>query len=477
MKNILSLLFCLLGVFFLQAQTSYPAINALIEKGEFTKAQAMIQTKISKDDLSAEAVWDLQLQSALFDRIRLDFNRDEAYVREKLSPYFPDLTDEQLAAWEATNALEMRKIDGEKRYFRNAVWNLFRIDPEAKKRKQEVDGVTTSRLDQFLQTYLPEAIEKIKQSDSPRANPKRLRLNYTLRVKPDVVPAGEIIRAWLPYPRNDRQRLTDIKLLQASEPYYIISPETQPHRSIYMEKEAQAGEWTTFSMQVEYTAYDEWHDLENAKILPYDEDAELYQTYTAERDRHIIFTPEIRELSQKIVGDEMDPLRKTWLIYDWIGKNIPWASALEYSTMPNIPAYCIANKSGDCGMKALLFITLLRYNGIPAKWQSGWFLYPDNINLHDWTEVYFEGVGWVSMDPDFNVQNIEEQDAARFFFGGADAYRFIVNDDYGRTFYPAKIHPRSETVDFQRGEVEWRGGNLYFDQWRYNMEVEYLEAK
>jgi len=475
MKNLFSLVCCIFCAFLLQAQTSYPAINALIAKGEFTDAQQLIQTKISDDDLSAKAIWDLQLQSALLDRIRLDFSRDEAYVRKTLQPYYPDLTDDQLAAWEATNELEMRIIDGEKRYFRNAVWNLFRINAAAKKRKAEVDGTSVSSLDQFLQNYLPEAVEDIKASETPRANPKRLRLNYTLRVKPDAVPAGEVIRAWLPYPRNDRERLTDIQLNKASEPYYIISPESQPHRSIYMEKTAQAGEWTEFSIQVEYTAYDEWHKLWEAEILPYDKESSLYKTYTAEREQHIIFTPEIRELSQKIVGEETDPLKKAWLIYDWIGQNIPWASALEYSTMPNIPAYCIANKSGDCGMKALLFITLLRHNGIPAKWQSGWFLYPDNINLHDWTEVYFEGIGWVPMDPDFNVQDIDNQDAARFFFGGADAYRFIVNDDFGRTFYPAKIHPRSETVDFQRGEVEWRGGNLYFNQWRYDMEVEYID--
>jgi len=475
MKNLFSLVCCIFCAFLLQAQTSYPDINELIAKGEFTEAQEMMQTKISEDELSAKAAWDLQLQSALLDRIRLDFSRDQAYVRKTLQPYYPDLTEEQLAAWEATNELEMRIIDGEKRYFRNAVWNLFRINAEAKKRKAEVDGTSVSSLDQFLQNYLPEAVENIKASETPRANPKRLRLNYTLRVKPDAVPAGEVIRAWLPYPRNDRERLTDIQLNKASEPYYIISPESQPHRSIYMEKEAQAGEWTEFSIQVEYTAYDEWHNLWEAEILPYDEESDLYKTYTAEREQHIIFTPEIRELSQKIVENETDPLKKAWLIYDWIGQNIPWASALEYSTMPNIPAYCIANKSGDCGMKALLFITLLRHNGIPAKWQSGWFLYPDNINLHDWTEVYFEGVGWVPMDPDFNVQDIDNQDAARFFFGGADAYRFIVNDDFGRTFYPAKIHPRSETVDFQRGEVEWRGGNLYFNQWRYDMEVEYID--
>jgi len=44
-----------------------------------------------------------------------------------------------------------------------------------------------------------------------------------------------------------------------------------------------------------------------------------------------------------------------------------------------------------------------------------------------------------------------------------------VNRGTGGDFFPAKIYPRSETVDFQRGEVEWRGGNLYFNQWDYQL--------
>ena len=55
-----------------------------------------------------------------------------------------------------------------------------------------------------------------------------------------------------------------------------------------------------------------------------------------------------------------------------------------------------------------------------------------------------------------------------------DAWRFIVNTDYSQPLYPAKTYPRSETVDFQRGEVEWRGGNLYFGRWNYDMELEVL---
>lgn len=32
---------------------------------------------------------------------------------------------------------------------------------------------------------------------------------------------------------------------------------------------------------------------------------------------------------------------------------------------------------------------------------------------------------------------------------------------------------RSEPYDFQRGEVKWNGGNLYFDQWSWRIDVTY----
>ena len=49
----------------------------------------------------------------------------------------------------------------------------------------------------------------------------------------------------------------------------------------------------------------------------------------------------------------------------------------------------------------------------------------------------------------------------------------IVNDDFGRELYLSKKYQRSEPNDFQRGEVEWDGGNLYFDQWSWDIDVAY----
>ena len=35
------------------------------------------------------------------------------------------------------------------------------------------------------------------------------------------------------------------------------------------------------------------------------------------------------------------------------------------------------------------------------------------------------------------------------------------------------LFPAKDVSLFQRGEVEWDGGNLYFDQWNYEMKIRY----
>jgi hypothetical protein len=74
----------------------------------------------------------------------------------------------------------------------------------------------------------------------------------------------------------------------------------------------------------------------------------------------------------------------------------------------------------------------------------------------------------------FGLLPSEDQHIREYYITGIDAYRFIVNDATGTPFIPGKRFMRSEPVDFQRGEVEWRGGNLYFDKWDYHMEVSYF---
>jgi transglutaminase-like putative cysteine protease len=456
-------------------QKTIDKINTEIAAGNFAAADSLIDGYIARNRLSDDEIYGLNFQKDLMHRKRLDFRKDKEDVVEYISKYFPEVDDAMLEKWENTKALEAMIIDGKKKYFNSAARNLFRIDKDARKRKIEIDGEGTDELQLLLETHLPEVMEEAKKSAIRQSSPEKMKITYTLTLPANTVPANETVRCWLPYPRTDNRRQTNIELLSVDADSYLISPDEYPHRSLYIEKTAKENEPAVFKYSFVMSSAAEWFDLKPEDIKPYDKESELYKKYTAERSTHVIFSSLIKEYSDKIVGDETNPLLVSNKILQYIKDNYPWASALEYSTMANIPEYVIENNHGDCGMVGLLYITLCRYNGIPAKWQSGFMLHPGDVNLHDWAETYFEGIGWVPVDPSFIRRSFADSDVNAFYSNGIDAYRWIVNDDYSQELYPAKKYPRSETVDFQRGEVEWNGGNLYFNKWKWNINVEYID--
>ena len=421
-------------------------------------------------------------------------------VKDFIKQYVPDVTDEMIDQWTEQEKLESRVIDGELRYFRNTARNLFRVDPELKHVFDSVEAVKAGKtIEQYINddefdpndaVNLPEIIAGVKATGNHIAAPKRMRVRYTLTVEPDAVPAGKMIKCWLPFPRNDIARQTNVKFIEAGVHDLKITDSTDRritfgqdnsvHSSLFMKASSLKGKPTTFYEVFEYTSSGEWYDLNEADILPYDTTTELYKKYTSERDAHVVFTPSLVELAHKITDGIDSPLEKARAIFDFIDP-YPWSSAIEYSTIPNIPEYVAHLKRGDCGQQSLLFITLCRIAGIPAHFQSGFMMHPNGENMHDWSEIYFEGIGWVPVDmsfgkPDYAKGEYLEQnpDTKYFFLGGIDSWRMVVNSDFGMKFYPPKKYPRSETVDFQRGEVEWAKGNLYFSQWDWNLEIEYL---
>ena len=477
-----------------KADLSDANIEKVMAAGNFTEAEKLIKTKIATEDLTPAQVWDLNFKIEVMDRIRQDFSRDDSTVFAQLQKYYPEVTREQMAKWEEKLILESMTIDGEKRYFRNSARNVFRIDEEAEALYNKTHPYSPDPLDTFVDESVTKVLKTARKTGKSIVEPEKLKIRYWISVKPDEVPAGEVVRVWMPYLRNE-DIYKNIKLVATSQPDYIISPEQYAHRSIYMEKVAEAGKRTEFWYEMTFTTHHKFHDFEPQDVKPYDTQSELYKTYTAERAPHIVFSDRIKNITDSLVKGETNPYLKSVRIFDWICDHFPWASAREYSTLDNIPEYVITNDHGDCGQVALLFITMARYAGIPAKWESGWMLHPMEINLHDWVRVYYEGVGWVGVDPSFGRVILKEElehnaprgrvlpsadksklDSDYFYFytHGMDAWRFIVNSDYSQPFYPAKIHPRSETVDFQRGEVEWRGENLYFGRWNYDLELEIL---
>jgi transglutaminase-like putative cysteine protease len=252
-----------------------------------------------------------------------------------------------------------------------------------------------------------------------------------------------------------------------------VAPSSDLQRAIYLEKVAVAKKPTNFRTEIEVTSSAQYFQLTPEMAKPYQKETLFYKEFTAERPPQIVFSNQIKTLVKNILAGETNPLLQVGKIYKWINDSVTWASALEYSIIPDIPGFVLNTRHGDCGMQTLLFMILARSVGIPVKWQSGWMLHPGEVNLHDWCEVYYEGIGWVPLDQSFGLQNSPDKNIRDFYITGIDAYRLIVNDDFSQPLTPYKKFLRSEPYDFQRGEVEWKKGNLYFDKWDWHMEVTY----
>lgn len=456
------------------APVSLDQIAAEEQAGNFTKASRLIDVYIAGNELSPEALYDLNWRKDKMHRMVIDFHKSKEDILEYIRKYYPEVTDEMLLQWEKEKSLEYKMIDGEKRYFDRAAPNLFRLDQAAVARKLEVDAPAENHKEKTLLTHLPEVIHTVGETGKTQAVPVAMKVKYEVTLEANAVPEGEVVRCWLPYPREDHRRQSAVRLLSVNDSNYVISPEPYAHRTLYMEKTAKKDEPLTFSYSFAYRATAEWFNLAAKNIQPYDTHSELYKTNTAERAPHIIFTDSIKAISERIVGNETNPYRKVKKIFSWISEEFPWAGAREYSTIDHIPEYVLETRHGDCGQVTLLFMTLARYNGIPTHWQSGFMMHPNSLNLHDWCEFYIEGIGWIPLDESFGINLFSGDDNVKYFYSnGIDSYRLIVNNDFSQPLFPHKIFTRSDNVDFQRGELEWRGGNIYYDRWDWDIDVSY----
>ncbi len=454
--------------------------QALIAKGEFTQAQeAISQILATVQDLTPARRLELEFEIERLERVRRDFRQTEEEVLAYIRQVIPDASVRDLRRWEASQALEYKVIDGERLYFNRAGRNLFRIDAEAKAAWDTAHpdaGLTSgSGAVPELDVHNLEVIEAAVATGERYVKPVQLRITQGVVVDADAVPAGETIRCWIPYPRLIPGRQGDIKLLSAEPGEPMIAANRNLQRTAYFEQTALAGEPARFQVSYEYTAHGVYAQVDPEQVQPASITPEL-APFVAEAPPHIVFTPGMRRLSAEIVGAETNPYRVARLLFAWMDANRPWASAREYSSIPNVSDYCLQSGHGDCGILTLMFMTLLRLNGIPARWQSGWEFQPPNYDsMHDWGLVYFEPVGWVPMDATYKLRDSADERLKWFYLSGMDSYRLIFNDGYSQPLDPPKEHFRSETVDSQRGEVEWKGGNLYFDQWSWEFDWEVLD--
>lgn len=432
--------------------------------GDFEKAIELIDKRLETDKLNEVLRDSLLVQRELIARLPDNYPYRKVEALEKIRREIPDFTEEEFDQRVDRGQIEWIFIKGEPHYFDRFYESLVKTDAGFRKRagidKIISDGGSTSRGDE--KDILDILAEKMREEGSIS---KKITIRASLRVRDEVFEKGKSYRVDLPLPCDcPQQSQIEIKKIEPSTGE--ISPVDVAQRTIHWEE--RLDENIDFLVEYSYVYSASYNDVESIvadEIQP--------DFYTNEKEPHLVFTPYIRELTRSLTQDLTCPLEKARAIYDYITLNVNYSFMRSYFCLENMAEKAALNLRGDCGLMALLFITLCRCAGIPARWQSGLVARPDFCGAHDWAMFYIAPYGWLYADPSFGTGAVREgnEERRRFYFGNLDPMRMVANSQFQADFAFEKKAFRADPYDNQVGEVEIGERGLKYSEFITSKEV------
>jgi hypothetical protein len=165
----------------------------------------------------------------------------------------------------------------------------------------------------------------------------------------------------------------------------------------------------------------------------YDKNSEFYHHFTAENHYLKPDLPEIQKLKIAIIGNENNPYFAAYKIYEYIINNFSFSyvNPYIYEIWPSV----MESKQGDSFIYTVLFCTLCRSAGIPARPIAGYIIDNDKRSIrHFWAEFYLPEMGWIPVDPLLG-DNQEYGtfpsvgEAKSFYFGNLDNQHLTFSKD------------------------------------------------
>lgn len=303
------------------------------------------------------------------------------------------------------------------------------------------------------ENFAPELNEaRHKMMDDIRKNGKaawRFTLRESIQPKENALLEGKRFRAWLPFPAVTPEQ-SEIELLSSSHPVTVCPG---PIATAYSEFPVHKDE--KFEIRLRFVNTAVYQDLDENAVRD-DIPAEV-RPYLEEEGPHILFTPYLKLLAKDLCGNETNPLKKARRIFQYIIHFVRYSFMREYRLVDNLPMFAAVNGRGDCGVQALLFITLCRIAGIPARWQSGNACDPEEVGSHDWAMFYVAPYGWLHADPSYggSMARAGDEEGAAWYCGNFDPNRYVTCTEFYRQLTPAKTFMRLDPSDNQSGEAEY----------------------
>lgn len=416
--------------------------------GDFAGALAAIDARLS-GTLPEPLRAILRVERELIKRLDSHYTLSRDAALALFFAEVPGATEAEFDALEREGWLDFLYVRGEKMYFKRAVKTLLTAHPGIRARCGKHSAA---------RPLMDEAIARMKRDGAAGL---RITLSASLRVKDEAFMPGETYRVYLPLPLEQAQQ-RNVRILSLSPQAQRVDDAQAAQRTVFFEKTLEKNE--TFEVTYEYESVMRYIDL--SQPLPgevlYPNCPPPCADDLSELPPHIAFTPYLRALHAQIAGDERDPLRLARRFYDFVTTQVNYSFMRPYFLIESGAEFTAVNLRGDCGLQSLLFITLCRMSGVPARWQSGLSACPGDVGSHDWAQFYLPRCGWLFADCSAGGSAYRAGATERwnFYFGNLDPYRMAANCRYMTQFTPAMQHVRVDPYDNQDGECEIESRSL-----------------
>ena len=450
-------------------------VQQMKERGNLEEAEAYLQHLLETGECLPEERRRFRAELEILRRLPAEYPYTRAEALELVRRYVPNFAEADFDSLLMSGKIFWRYLDGEARFFGRFFDSLCKTDfffAEAAAKQGHCIPGSDRRL-------LEESAEKMRAQGELSV---RITVRAELELEEAFFREGALIRAYLPLPRVTEEQI-DIALEEMSAGGQLGAG-SAAQRVVFWEE--RLGENHPFIVSYRFLHTERYRDAYGlAERMQAEGRAEKQSEneitkYGAEKRAEsgydsALFPPSayLRSLAAELTAGVTEPLVKAKCFYDFITKQVRYSFMPSYFCLDRMAECCAMDRVGDCGIQALLFLSLCEAVGIPARWESGLKTEPKFIGAHDWVRFYTPAFGWRAADLSYGGSAWKRGDERlhRFYFGNVDPWRMAANARIlGETGFPEPEF-RADPYDNQVGEMALDGRGLRYEEFRRRKEV------
>jgi transglutaminase-like putative cysteine protease len=279
--------------------------------------------------------------------------------------------------------------------------------------------------------------------ETPTSRPFRFTYEATVR---NLSPSDAVVRVWLPLASSDFNQSVTVMKVSSPVPTRTTQDVQYGNHTIYAELRHPGSASATFRVDYEVTRR-EFSRGDSSQLMRFNEEStsqgEAVGRFLS-ADRLVPIDGRMKALADQNTQGKQGPVEKAYALYNYVFHTLRYdKSGTGWGRGDSL--WACDSKRGNCTDFHSLFISMMRAEGIPARFKIGFPLPADSSasqseisGYHCWAEFYLNRLGWVPVDISEAWKNPSKHD---YFFGSIDANRVQFTTGRDLTLEPKQNGP------------------------------------